>query len=81
MAMQSRSRRPDPIAFAGPLPIPVVPGPSSREEWEYRRIERNLRTEEPPTEQELETLGKDGWELVGMFFDSPLLYLYFKRPA
>jgi hypothetical protein len=49
--------------------------------WEYRRILRNLRTEEPPAEAELDALGADGWELVGLFCDSPFLYLYLKRPA
>lgn len=49
--------------------------------WEYRRILRNLRTEEAPTEAELNVLGSDGWELTGLFSDSPFLYLYFKRAA
>lgn len=62
-----------------PLPIPMVPMPDHTT-WEYRRMDRNLRKEDPPTEQELEALGRERWELVGMFFDSPLLYLYLKRP-
>ena len=63
-----------------PLPIPTV---SVRDDprWEYRRILRNLRTEQAPSETELNALGADGWELSGLFSDSPYLYLYFKRPA
>jgi hypothetical protein len=63
-----------------PLPIPMV---SVRDEprWEYRRILRNLRTEEAPSESELNALGADGWELSGLFSDSPFLYVFFKRPA
>jgi hypothetical protein len=62
------------------LPIPTV---VVRDEprWEYHRVVRNLRTEDAPTEAELNTLGDDGWEMVGLFSDSPFLYLYFKRPA
>jgi len=60
------------------LPIPMV---TVRDEprWEYRRILRNLRHEEAPDEAELDKLGADGWELTGIFSDSPFLYLYFKR--
>lgn len=69
---------PGPVPFA--LPIPTVP---VRDEttWEYHRVVRNLRTEDPPTDAELNALGGDGWEAVGLFFDSPFLYLYLKRPA
>jgi len=48
--------------------------------WEYKRVVRNLRTEDVPSEAELDLLGQDGWELAGAFTDSPMLYLYFKRP-
>lgn len=77
--MHPHARIPDPLGSLPPLPIPVVPMPGDR--WEYRRLERNLRTEEAPTEKDLDALGREGWELVGMFFDSPLLYLYLKRLA
>jgi predicted phosphoribosyltransferase len=32
-----------------------------------------------PTEEALNRLGKDGWELVGILNDSGSAYLYFKR--
>lgn len=48
-------------------------------EWEYRRVVRNLAKENPPTEEELNALGKDGWEMAAAFSDSPFAYFYFKR--
>ena len=47
--------------------------------WEYKLLTRNLSKENAPAEQELNELGKDGWELVGVVNDSRLAYLYFKR--
>ena len=49
--------------------------------WEYKQLIRNLAEEHAPTEEELNTLGVEGWELAGIFTDSPLLYMYFKRSA
>jgi hypothetical protein len=71
---------PDPQPQPSPFPIPMVPI-GDELSWEYRRIVRNLRTEEAPSEAELNTLGADGWELTGLFADSPFLYLYLKRPV
>jgi hypothetical protein len=62
------------------LPIPTVIV-HDEPRWEYKRMVRNLRTEDAPDEAELNALGGDGWELVGLFSDSPFLYLYLKRPA
>jgi hypothetical protein len=47
--------------------------------WEYKILNRNLSKEEAPSEEELNTLGKDGWELAGVFTDSPFVHFYFKR--
>jgi hypothetical protein len=47
--------------------------------WEYKQLIRNLARDDPPTEAELNGLGKDGWELAGVFKDSPFVYFYFKR--
>lgn len=49
--------------------------------WEYRRLVRNLSREEPPAAEDMNELGKEGWELAGIFADSPNVYFYFKRPA
>jgi hypothetical protein len=47
--------------------------------WEYRQLVRNLAKEKAPTEEELNSFGAEGWELAGVFTDSPLVYFYFKR--
>ncbi|MFQ6113025.1 MAG: hypothetical protein ACE5NG_02925 [bacterium] len=49
--------------------------------WEYKQIVRNLAKEKALTEEELNALGADGWELTGVFSDSPFVYFYFKRSA
>jgi hypothetical protein len=47
--------------------------------WEYKQLIRNLRTEQAPSQDELNALGADGWELAGVFADLPFVYFYFKR--
>jgi hypothetical protein len=49
--------------------------------WEYKQLVRNLAKEKAPSEDELNALGTDGWELAGIFTDSPFVYFYFKRLA
>jgi hypothetical protein len=49
--------------------------------WEYKQLVRNLAQEKAPTEDELNTLGADSWELAGIFTDAPFVYFYFKRLA
>ncbi len=76
--MSDPSDQQPPQRPATPPPPPMV---YVREEpaWEYRRLVRNLSTEEAPTEAELQRLGSEGWELAGIFTDSRLVYFYFKR--
>jgi len=47
--------------------------------WEYKQIIRNLETESPPDEVELNTLGAEGWEMSGVTQQPPFAYFYFKR--
>ncbi len=47
--------------------------------WEYKQVVRNLAKEVAPTDAELNALGADGWELAGIFTDSPFGYFYLKR--
>jgi hypothetical protein len=47
--------------------------------WEYKLLSRNLSKEEAPSEEELNRLGKEAWELAGVFTDSPFVHFYFKR--
>jgi hypothetical protein len=42
---------------------------------------RNLTKKKAPAEDELNTLGAEGWEVAGLFTDTPFVYFYFKRPA
>jgi hypothetical protein len=78
--MNGHPFQPDPDPRSNPVAVPMV---TVRDEvrWEYRRILRNLRTEDVPDEADLNALGADGWELVSMVSDSPFLYLLFKRPV
>jgi hypothetical protein len=75
-AMNSKSSFPIQRGPAPPIPIVYVKDNSV---WEYKVLNRNLSKEEAPSEEELNTLGKDGWELAGVFTDSPFVHFYFKR--
>lgn len=50
-------------------------------QWEYKQLICNLSKEVAPTAAELNTLGKEGWELAGVMTDAPFAYFYFKRLA
>jgi hypothetical protein len=45
-----------------------------KQQWEYRIIASAM------TQDELNTLGADGWELVGVVALPATTQLYFKRP-
>ena len=47
--------------------------------WEYKQIIRNLESEQPLDEKELNALGEEGWELSGIAQQQALSYFYFKR--
>ncbi len=47
--------------------------------WEYKQLVRNLAKEKAPTEEELNALGRQGWELVGVMNQAKAAYFYFKR--
>lgn len=69
---------PQPPVQSGAVHLPVV-YVSEASAWEYKQIIRNLAKEQAMTEDELNALGTDGWELAGVFTDSPFAYFYFKR--
>ncbi|MFT3893618.1 MAG: hypothetical protein QM730_18470 [Anaerolineales bacterium] len=52
-----------------------------RTQWEYKQIVRDLKKEQPLSEEELNALGKDGWEMSGISQHSNKSYFYFKRLA
>jgi hypothetical protein len=53
--------------------VPVEP------RWEYRQIVRDLESEGLPTEDELNTLGAEHWELAGVAHEGRRVHFYFKR--
>ena len=61
---------------APPPPMVYV---KERTVWQYRLITRNLSQEDPPGEDELNKLGKEGWELAGILSHTPFAQFYFKR--
>jgi hypothetical protein len=60
----------------GFVPSPVV---YVREKvvWEYKQLVHNLSA--MPNADELNALGKEGWELAGTVNTSTQVYFYFKR--
>ena len=48
--------------------------------WEYKMVARDLEDEKPLSEEELDTLGAQGWELTGILAAPPTAYYYFKHP-
>lgn len=50
-----------------------------RPRWEYREIVRVLPGERLLSEAELNVLGREGWELVGLHATADSAHFYFKR--
>jgi hypothetical protein len=71
---------PDDPQGAGAVQPPMV-YVTTATKWEYKQLARNLAQGAAPTEEELNDLGADGWELTGVLADSPMVYFYFKRLA
>lgn len=84
--------QPERLSDVPPAPFPPRPAPSEAPQvtspmiyvhkstqWEYKQLLRNLAKEEAPTAAELNTLGKEGWELAAVTTDAPFVYFYFKR--
>jgi len=66
-------------AQSGPAPLTPIVYVKDKTVWEYKLLTRNLSKEEAPSEEELNKIGKEGWELAGVFNDPPFVYFYFKR--
>lgn len=73
------------VPHAPPLPPPLpevhVHPPVVYVEpvWEYKALARKSPQEPPPDEAELNALGAQGWELVGVVPVGGALHFYFKR--
>ena len=69
--------------FPSQSDVPLIPAPmiyvNEAITWEYKRLARDLKKESALSEDDLNALGQDGWELAGAFADSKIAYYYFKR--
>ena len=75
-------------------PLPQIPQPPSpqqprvqpptvyvyeRQQWEYRVVRKNVADEPILSEGDLNALGQDGWELVGVVPLPTMVQFFFKR--
>jgi len=72
--------------FSGPntgKPTPPVPVVYVRDEATvvYKVLERDLNTEAAPTEDELNALGAEGWQIAGMITVGDQLLFYLQKLA
>lgn len=49
--------------------------------WEYKIVVRDRSRDGGIGEEELNQLGSDGWELVGILSDDSMVSYYFKRSS
>ena len=66
---------PNPPLTPSQPPTPVV---YERVEWEYKVVKRKL-ADGPLSTEELNALGKQGWELTGVMPSGDVAQFYFKR--
>jgi len=60
---------------SGPVPTPPMVYVHDRTEWQYKV----LIPAEPLSEEQLNALGKEGWELAAVLTKGRATYFYFKR--
>jgi len=74
-------------------PLPQIPQPQpqqlrvqpstvyvyERQQWQYRVVTSNAAEEPTPSESDLNALGQDGWELVGIVQLPAKTQFVFKR--
>lgn len=65
----------------GPRPAPITPMVYVKDKtvWQYKVLTRNVANENVLSEEELSTLGKEGWELAAVLMHGGSAYFYFKR--
>jgi hypothetical protein len=61
---------------AGRVEPPWVP---MEPRWEYKEVERDLAEGTLPSEEELNALGAEHWELAGVVSEAGRVHFYFKR--
>lgn len=60
-----------------PTPTPHTPMVYDRTVWQYKVLTRDVPLS--PSEEELNTLGKEGWELTAVLSQGGVTRFYFKR--
>jgi hypothetical protein len=60
---------------SGPVPITPMVYVRDKTVWQYKVLTRDL----VPGEEELNALGKEGWELSGVLTHHGAVHFYFKR--
>jgi hypothetical protein len=65
-------REPPPLRLQPPM-VFVPP------KWEYKHLLRQVTNEPPLSEEELDKLGAEGWELAAVFTGPASVHFYFKR--
>jgi hypothetical protein len=69
---------PTPPELGSRLPLPMVYAPAR---WHYKHLQRQLADVASFSEEALEKLGDEGWELVGVTGDGTTAHFFFKRLA
>lgn len=69
--------------FPSQTDVPLMPAPmiyvKESITWEYKRVTCDLKKDPALTEDDLNALGQNGWEMTGAFVDAKVAYYYFKR--
>jgi hypothetical protein len=60
-------------AHVAPPWVPIEP------RWEYKEVTRDLETEGLLTQDDLNALGSEHWELAGLASHGTAVHFYFKR--
>ncbi len=62
------------------IPTPMV-YLKERIVWQYRQVVRDLTLDDALSDEELDEIGAEGWELVSVVVYDGHMYWHFKRPA
>jgi hypothetical protein len=72
-------RTPAAPADQTPLPAPPLIYLAQKSTWQYKQITCKLAAAELLSDETLNRLGAEGWELTGLLPIAPVVHFYFKR--